>query len=767
MARLVSRVVLRHGWPRTRGRLPGMPVATDVEIARDRWGIPHISAGSFPDLLCAQGFVHAQDRLWQMETLRRLCAGRLSEVAGRAALGLDWFSRAAGFAEMRRRTAAAMSDEEASLCQSYADGVNACVAGMGKRLPLEFATLHLAPEPWTVEDCAAVLPYVSFVQTFWPWAAKLLAISQAGRLTEEEWNDMFPVFPGTVLEHDPWFDRAAGLKFGSIRPEALSFHSGLSPQGTGSNNWTVAQGADGLPLLSDDPHMGASLPAVWYFCHLRVPNAVNAAGTSIPGSPGVVLGRTERAAWGVTNFMLDAADVLTYRLDPADPRRYRTPDGYRVMEERPVTIGLPGGQAATLPLFVTVKGPVVTTLEKGVTAAAVMHWYGTRPEDGLRDRTFQAVFRFMKAGCANEILDAARSWKYLSMNFVAADAAGHIGWQVSGGAPVRTGYTGRLPGDASAGDDWTGWVPPEDLPRVQDPAEGFLATANCPPQGFPGAVGLSCYWCVPYRQDRIRSALRAMDRPGVADFAALQMDVHSLQADRLLPLLARFTLGDPRAVEAARLLAEWDRELTAESAGAALFEVFLTEIRRSLLGERLGSDLHLYFNALSYPIENEIFERPRSPWWKGDPPRIIEKALVDSMMFCESRMGRNRRRWRWGRLHRHAFHHRGATSRAAAWLMDPTSLPAAGDSSTVNVSWSQPSLGSYEVTTVPSMRLIASLGNPDGLSVALPLGQSGQPGHRHYDDLLPLWWKGDLVPLPLTEEGVRAVARERLVLSPR
>ncbi len=764
VGRIAARILLRKGWPKTSGRIGGQALESDAQIVRDQWGIPHITAGSLHDLLYAQGFVHAQDRLWQMETLRRLCDGRLSEVAGEAAVELDWFSRMAGLPEMKRRTVAGMSDEEHALCQAYADGVNACVQSMGADLPLEFVSLKHVPEPWTAGDCVSPLPYISFTQTFWPYAAKLLAVSQAGRLTEEEWNDMFPVHPGAALPHDPWFEWAPDLRFGAIRPEALSFHSNLSPQGTGSNSWVVAKAADGSPLLSNDPHLGAALPSVWYFCHLRIPGSLNAAGTSIAGAPGIDLGRTERVAWGVTNFMLDAVDILILRLDPADPLRYRTPAGWRRMEETPVTLRLPKGRSVSIPLQFTEKGPVITTLEKGVTAAAVMRWYGTAPEAGMVDHTFRGVFGFMRANTTADVLDAARSWKYASMNFVAADVEGSIGWQVSGAAPVRIGYTGRLPADASAGSDWSGFRPAEALPRAENPAAGFFATANYLPPGVPEPLSLSSYWCVPYRHERIHSRLRELSRPAVKDFQALQMDVHSGQADRILAEMDGLRLENPRAAEAARILAGWDREVTARSAPAAVFEVFLTELMRSLLAEKLGSDLDLYFNALSYSIENEVLRKPGSPWWKGDRERIIGSALAAALDTCEKRMGSRRARWSWGRLHRHVFHHRGAASSMARWLMDPAPFPAHGDRSTINVSWSQPSQGSYDATTIPSMRLIAALGDPDGLHVMGPLGQSGQPGHRHYDDLTPLWLAGKLVHLPLTEEGVGRIARETLVL---
>ncbi len=780
MLRRVVSVLLRKGWPRTHGRIAGLQLENEVEVARDRWGIPHITARSMHDLLYAQGYVHAQDRLWQMETLRRLSQGKLSEIAGERAVPLDWFSRMIGLPAMKGRVVAAMSDEERGYCQAYADGVNACVRAMGRRLPLEFSSIKLTPAPWRAEDCASSLPYIAFTQMFWPWAEKLLAVARAGRVTEEEWNDMYPSYPGAQLPHDDWFDRAPGLKFGAIHPCALAFHGGLTgahaasellrsilgaaQPGSGSNNWTVAEGEDGHPILANDPHLGPSLPSVWYFCHLRVPGILNSAGTSIAGAPGIIVGRNERVAWALTNVMLDAADVLTYRVDPDDPLRYFTSDGTRRMRQEDVTIGLPHGRSVTLPLHRTEKGPVVTSLEKGVNAAAVLRWYGTIPDGPPVDRSFRGVFAFMKAGSAAELLDAAGNWKYISMNFVAADLDGHIGRHASGAAPVRTGYSGRLPGDASAGADWDGFLPFEAMPNLRDPEERYIATANYRPEKYGGPV-LSHIWCAPYRYRRIVSALRGMRRPGVKEFRALQLDVHSGQADRILPVLSGLHVNDLRAKEAVLLLAGWDREVRAESAAAAVFEVFLTQLIRCLLSDRLGSDLDLYFNALSYTVENEILERPQSPLWKGDMIGTLTRALVNTIDFCVRGMGADRSRWNWGRLHRYAFRHLGASGRLGEWLLNPPSLPAHGDCSTINVSWSNPGDGSYRVTNIPSMRMVATLGDPDGLFIIGPLGQSGQPGHRHYEDLTALWREASYVRIPLTDDGVRAVVRERLVLA--
>src|SRR5208283_2310289 len=215
----------------------------------------------------------------------------------------------------------------------------------------------------------------------------------------------------------------------------------------------------------------------------------------------------------------------------------------------------------------------------------------------------------------------------------------------------------------------------------------------------------------------------------------------------------------------ATLMAGWNREVRADSAAAAVYELFITELVNTLVGKKLGADLDLYYNALSYGVENEILERPESPLWKGNMIGTLGSVLANTIDTCVLCMGADRRRWSWGRLHRHVFRHPGASGRLARWLLNPPPVPADGDCNTVNVSWSNPTSGSYRVTSIPSMRMIAALGDPDGLLIIGPLGQSGHPGHRHYDDMTRMWQEGKLVRIPLTEEGIRSVTREKLVLS--
>lgn len=777
----LARLLVGKAYPRVRGTISGLPLRGRVEVLRDRWGIPHLWAGNDHDLFAAQGFVHAQDRLWQMETLRRFNSGRLSEIAGETTVGADVFARMLGLPGMRRQAADALSESEREMTEAYAEGVNAYLAARGRDLPLEFRSMGFSPEPWTGEDALNFLVYLAWNLSFAPLATKLFALVRGKDLSPREWDDLFPSSPGERLPPDPYFDSLAKLRLGALHPGILAVHREMnepwdartlgtrilaSSPGGGSNSWAVARGADGKPMLANDPHLGIGLPAVWYHCHLHAPG-IDAAGASVAGCPGIVIGRNPRVAWGFTNVMLDAIDILLFRVDPADPGRYRIGERWHLLEREELRVGLPKGRAVTIPLYRTIHGPVVTAVERGVEAVAVLKWYGTLPEDRRADRTFRILPALLGATTAADAIEAGRSVSWISQNLLAADVDGHIAWHVTGAAPVRHGATGRLPADGSAGADWKGFLPYESLPHLVDPPQGFIVTANQKSTDERSPQPLSYSWDRPYRYQRITALLRGMAAPTPEDFRRLQADTRSGTADRVLDRVLAFEFRDSRAREAADLLRGWDRNASADSRGAAVFEAFLVSLERELTARKLGPELGLYLNARLCGIVDVALERPESPWWGSEEPRaVVERALASAMELLGERLGRRRAGWRWGCLHRYVFRHPGATSPLARLLLNPRPRPAHGDCSTVNVSWYHPACGSFDATVIPSLRVIVPLGDVDGMRISLPLGQSGQPGHPHYDDLTDVWRRCELVPLPLTRGAVEKIARDRLVLAP-
>jgi len=770
-------LILAKGYPDYRGEVAGLPVHAPVRILRDGNGIPHIYAQNRHDLMVAQGFVHAQDRLWQMETLRRVATGTLSEVAGEARLDLDYFARLLGFPEMRRRAAAAMRPEETALLQAYVDGVNAYIRLRGEDLPLEFRSSDLIPAPWEVEDVFSFVTLNSWMFRE-NYRAELLALTSRQGVELEEWKDIFPGHPGAKLPDDAYFEDLRRLKVGPVEPAALSFFQALpevpAPAG-GTNIWVTSRGPGGKPMLANDTHVGISLPGTWYLCHLHAPG-VDMAGASAAGVPSVIAGHTDGVAWGLAILPIDFVDLFVVRLDPAEPTRYYVGDELLEMEREEMVFSIRGGESRTRTAYRTIYGPVITRLEPGVDAAASLRWYGSLREGELEDRTVATILGFMDCHTVQDVMRNVESTKIVGLNFLAADVEGNIGWQATGAVPNRRGYSGRLPADGSSGAmDWEGFLPFEQMPRAYNPPEGVIVNCNQRVVSDDDPNPISNSWISPYRYDRVLSLLREMKEPSMESFRRMQMDLHSRQADALLPKVLAYRFEDPKAAEAARLLQGWDRQVRADSPGAAVYEVFLTELVRAVLEDEVGENLFYYFHILTskYLMHDVILDRPGSSLWdrkdtpqKEGPREILEQALVAAIDFLESQLGEDRRGWSWGRLHPVEWRHAGATSGFTRKLLNSGPYPVGGDATTLNAQGAIPTRGEYRSVHLPALRMVVALNDLDGMQILAVPGQSGQPGHRHYDDMVEPWLEGRLIGLPTSLERVERTIDSELTLNP-
>ncbi|MBA7650223.1 Acyl-homoserine lactone acylase QuiP [subsurface metagenome] len=784
-------LILRKGFPNYQGYIQGLPLHNQVEVLRDSWGIPHIYARDEHDLMVGQGFVHAQDRLWQMESIRRLTQGRLSEVAGEEALKADYFARLLGLPQLKSRAIKALSPKERTVLQAYVDGVNAFLRLRGEDLPLEFRFTGLKPEPWSLDDLYSIWALISWIIQN-NYRQELLALKAGQVLGLDQCNELFPSHPGAVLPQDEYFERIRHMKVGPLIPEALAFYdalpegypdatgekrsSNIMPSGKGgSNNWVVASSRDGRALLANDPHLGLTVPQIWYFCHLYAPG-IHAAGASLAGSPGIVIGHNGRVAWGVTNLMTDCADLFLVQVDPDQPTRYYVAGRTMEMEQERVVFKLPKGKSRQMIIYRTIYGPVITRLEKGVEAAAALKWYGTLPEGALEDHTFRSLLSIYRVRNVAESLDSGKHMSVIGMNLVAADKEGHIGWQATGAVPIRQGYSGRLPADGSSGSmDWAGFLPYSKLPCSEDPPEGWLATANQRVVKDGEAHPISFSWCSPYRYERIAALLQNLPSPSLEDFHRIQMDVHSLQAESLLPRILSYQYRNCKARKAIKMLREWDREVRTDSRAAALYEVFLTEWLRTLLEDELGEDLALYFHFSTslYSIQDIILDRPDSSFWdrkdtpeREGPQEILEMSLIRAVEWLGERLGPSMQQWSWGRLHNYEYRHPGARGSFITWLLNRGPFPAKGDNTTVNAGIYCPADGEYRVSAIPSLRMIVPLSDLDQTRIMGPMGQSGQPGHPHYDDMIEHWINGEAATLAFSRQAVERGAVTRLFLTP-
>jgi len=767
---------LSKGWPEYKGEFGNLPLQQPVTVLRDKYGIPHIYAQNKHDLLVAQGFVHAQDRLMQIETFRRIVSGRLSEFAGEGRVKLDTFCRMLGLAELRRKAFQALGPEDRAMAQAYADGVNAYIRLMAENLPLEFQSSDHTPEEYTAEDTISLIVLNSwmFRENYRP---ELMSLMGRQAIKLEDWKNIYPAYPNATLPDDSYFESLRSLKIGPILPEAFSFFQALpEPSGGGGTNmWISKEGPGGKPLLANDQHIGVTLPNTWYLCHLNAPG-INAAGVSAPGAPGIMAGHTDTMAWGIAIFPIDFVDLYILRVDPQDPTRYIVGDQTLEMEEEELVIGLPEGKSVQKTVYRTIFGPIITELEDGIEGAAALRSYGTVRGKEVTDRTLSSALRFMEAGSVAEMMNIVADMKTIGFSFIMGDSAGNIGWQTTGSVPKRTGYSGRLPADGSSGThDWQGFLSSEEMPNAYNPAEGQIINTNnrTLPDGDPNVY--SFMWSAPYRRDRVAMLLEELDSPTVENFQRMQMDVHSLQADSILPKLFAYSFEEEKAAAALEILKSWDRQVRADSQGAAVYEVFLNQWVRTLLEDELGQNLFPYFHIAfkKYLIHDVILDRPESSLWdrkdtptKETPQQILEMALSRTYSWLEQELGGNPRRWKWGKLHFYYWKHAGGNSWFTAKLLNLGPFTAHGDCTTLNSNAYIAAKDEYKVTMLPGVRMIIPLNNVNAMKINMPLGQSGQPGHKHYDDLIEGWIEGELFDFPVKRTDVEATAVSELRLLP-
>ena len=744
------------------GELRFPALRAPVRVLRDRWGVAHLYARNPHDLFFAQGVVAAQDRLFQMELWKRSGQGRLSEILGPSALPRDVNARALEYRGDRQAEFKSYAPDAKVILSAFTDGINAYIAALqapgGPGLPIEFQLAGFAPDSWRPEDCLNRMAAFSMTGNA---ISELVAARTLSELGAARAAQLLRIDPPVAL------DPAPGVDLTGLSPELLANLVGsdhriefAAQPRAGSNNWTISGEltASGRPLLANDPHRVLALPSLRYMIHLVAPGW-NVIGAGEPGLPGVALGHNEHIAWGFTIFGLDQQDLYIEELNPANPLEYRTSSGWTPLSIRHEVFLVRGGAPRTIDLKFTRHGPVLW--EDGRRALA-LRWVGSEPGTA----GYLASLAVDRARNWTEFEAAVARWKVPSENIVYADRAGNIGEHSVGLVPMRS-WTGLLPVPGAGGYEWAGFLPAAKLPHVFNPRAGFVATANHKmiPEGYPYRVGFE--WEPPYRYERIRSVIdaarRAQHKLTTADLESLQNDVLSLPAHELQSLVRASALQhDPALTEFLR----WDGELTRESPAAALYEVWLQEICRRLARGISASHAEHYADLLPDTLMRLLTD-PEASLFGSDPraarDALLSEALQAARQGLAQRLGPDSSLWSWGRLHPIRFRHPLDQLPGTTGQLDAEPLPRPGDEYTVNAagfdaSWEQVSGASY--------REILDTGDWDRSVAINTPGQSGQPGSRHYTDLLPLWDQGRYFPLAYSRQAVEAVTVDRLTLRP-
>lgn len=730
-------------------------VGARVTIRRDSWGISHVVAESEPDLFFGLGYAMAQDRLWQLDYQRRLVRGELAAVLGPRALASDRVNRILGLAEAGDRAWETAVPAEREVLAALAAGINRWIEQVGSRLPVEFEILGYEPRPWHPSDSIALWKH-----RWWTLTGRLdlILLAEAGRLH-------LPAELADALSH-------VELEDETIVPLADRLESpghGGGSLDEGSNNW-VASGrltTTGAPVVCSDPHNPFSAPSQWFEAQLTCPS-FDAAGAVYLGTPVLYLGRNQHVAWGVTNHAISVRDLYREETSPDQPGRYRDGERWRDFQIERQTIAVAGGPSDTLEIRRTVRGPVVNELLPPLTEPITsdpitLRWLGAEVPSG-----FAATLALLRARSAADLLEALHQWPCPPLNFVYADRSGSFGYHAAGLVPRRGRPENGIRQANDPNDAWRGFVPFDELPRVANPARGWVATANNVPWSRDPAYLASGAWSDGYRARRIRERLTARAPLHPDDLAAIHGDVENGRARDLVPTL--LPVIEPGSTLTARLaiqaLRDWDDQMTIDSVGATIWTAFWAEWTTALARVYFPEALVEAAAQRLGNVGRRLLLGEALPWFRSTSvSEEIHAAFERAVAALSAEAGPDVQAWRWGSVHQVSHPHPLGTTPELSAIFSTGPYPTSGGMSVVRAAghgWKVP----FAVTSGSTYRFVADLSRPDTLRSVQTLGQSAQPGSPHYRDQTPLWLANDYHPLWMSPDDVQAHLESEVVIRP-
>lgn len=802
---IAGMVVARRPFPTTDGTLTIPGLQEEVRVVRDEYGVPYIYANNQDDLFFAQGYVHAQDRFWQMEFWRHIGQGRISEIVGEPGLDSDKFIRTVGWNRMAQNTIDYYENEAPEfyhILQAYSAGVNAYIEQNRDTLSVNYTILGLVNEPWEIEPWEPVdtvaWGVVMAHDLSGNYGEELDRANLIKELGEAEVSSLLPFYPyNTRPVIAPTSEQVNELPEARLDGDTVTAVLQTAIQavdwsrvntnvvGTaphvlgegpfvGSNNWVISgEHTDtGMPLLANDPHLGIQMPSIWYEVGLHAPD-YNVHGVSFAGVPGVIIGHNDHIAWGVTNVGPDVQDLFIEKINPSNPSQYEFMGEWVDMEVVEEVIKVNGGEDVTLQVRITQHGPIMNEVFEDQSDVLAFKWTATEAS-----RVLQSVVLLNTAENYDDFREALRYWDLPSQNFVYADVEGNIAYQMPGLVPIRKNGNGLVPVPGWTGEyEWEGWIPYEELPALFNPEQGYIVTANhaVVDEDYPYLITL--YWADGDRGQRIVDMIKAqIDGDGAItadDIATIQFDNKLLLADSYIPLLDGLSSDDPQVQAALERLRGWDGQMLDDSVPAALFGIFNRELAYRLLTDEVGEE---NVNRISNRVFlHQISQQASATWWDDETTetaetreQILLAALADTVTWFEENVGGDMNEWTWGKLHTATFVSTPLGESGVGLIegiVNRGPFPASGSSSSVNAngwSWDNPAV----ITAHPSMRMIQDLSNFDNSRLVIPTGQSGHPYHAHYDDQIQLWLDGEQHAMYYTQEVVDGVATDTLVLQP-
>ena len=818
--------VAPKSFPQVEGEIKLEGLDGAVDIYRDSMGIPHIYATTSHDLFFAQGYVHAQDRFWQMDAWRHIGSGTLSEMFGAGQVETDTFLRTLGWRQTAEQEYAALDPVSKAIIDTYTEGVNAYLKDHDTTaLSLEYAILGLLSPDYEIEPWTPVNSLTWGKAMAWDLRGNMgEEIERAvllKTLTPEQVAELFPPYP----EDHPVIVNEIGeqaLKVESQRsqvPSDLQLSTfnfepladrfalldglmGPMGEGIGSNSWAVAgsRTSTGLPLLANDPHLGIQMPSIWYQVHLECQPVTaecpyNVAGFSFAGVPGVVIGHNDRIAWGVTNVGPDVMDLYIERVNPDNPDQYEVNGEWVDFETRTESIQVVGGEPVEITVRSTRHGPVISEsygplkndntnddpefipfkdragIELPGQYVISLQWTALAPST-----PFQAIWGFNRAQNWEDFREAARYFHVPAQNLLYADVDGNIGYQMPGDIPMRAGGDGTLPVPGWTDEyEWTGLIPFEELPYTFNPAEGYIVTANnqVHPRQYPNLITRD--WDYGFRARRIVDMIETA--PGKIDSAymqSMQADGFNASAATYVPLLLQMDELTEAETHARQLLEGWDNQDQADSAAAAVFNAFWRHLLKNTFHDDLPeahwpSGGNRWFEVMRNIAEDSPFWDDKSTESNETREEILRKSFEDGVTELEKLLGKDPDRWSWGALHTATFRN-GTLGESGVSLIESLfnrgPFPTGGGSSIVNATGWDAEEG-YELISLPSLRAVYDLSAWENSVTVHTTGQSGHAYHPHYIDMAPLWANVEYYSM-LWEKGTITTQTEgHLILSPK
>jgi len=780
--------LVRRSFPQTKGTLQLPGLQAQVEVFRDSYGVPHIYASNAHDLFMAQGYVHAQDRFWQMEFWRRIGSGRLSEILGAGALDQDRFIRTVGWYRTAQEEVARLDEGDLAVLQAYADGVNAYLEANKGKLGLEFTILGLTgvkfdPEPWTPVNSLSWAKVMAW-DLGGNRSAELLRANIIARLGLPALQDLMPGYPA---DYPVIVSEALNEATLAAVPEAaFNMHAFGFGEGLGSNNWVISgeRTESGMPLLANDPHLGIQMPSIWYEAGLHCDPVgadcpFNVVGASFAGVPGVIIGHNENVAWGVTNLGPDVQDLFIENINPENPDQYEFRNRWEDMQIIEEVINVAGqDEPEVIRVRLTRHGPIINDVAGGTQDDWTFGWQPLALSwTALQPGTIvKSVLMLDQAASWDDFRAALAYWDAPSQNFVYADTAGNIGYQAPGRIPIRAQGDGTLPVPGWSGTyEWVDYIPFDELPRSFNPEKGYIVTANNAVVGPEYPYFLSADWAPGFRARRIVQLIEAQDVISVADIQAIQGDDMPLYAQDILPFILALSPSDPQQAQALDMLRGWDGQALRDSAPAALFEslrghlvkrVFVDEAGQQLL-ERGGGEMMVALEHILAQPDSHWFDDIRTPEVETMQQTVL-LAVQDAIDELSDSLGKDMAGWRWGDLHTATFENQ---SLGQSGIGPVEALfnrgPVAVDGAIATVNNTGYSLNDpYAVTTVPSIRHIMDLQYFEGSLAMHTTGQSGHPFNVHYDDMIDPWRNIEYHTMLWTRGQVEAAAEAHLTFTP-